>query len=176
MATPFPTPLDAPVTTAVGIQVKIVNVMPPADKPLADGDLVLQFVECAPHPVHQVPAYCFRMTHGQTGAELGGINFRAASTPHIERYAGHIGFSVHPAHRGHRYAARAVRLLMPFAHQLGFDAVWITCDPENTASRRTLELAGAEFVEIVDVPSDCIIHQSGHPRKCRYLLRCSETG
>jgi hypothetical protein len=46
----------------------------------------------------------------------------------------------------------------------------IICDPENAASNRTLELVDAEFVETVDVPSDCIIFKSGHPRKCRYRL------
>src|SRR5215470_11817488 len=54
--------------------------------------------------------------------------------------------------------------------ELGFAGLWTTCDPENTASRRTLELVGAEFVETVDVSSDCIIFQSGHLRKCRYRL------
>jgi len=77
---------------------------------------------------------------------------------------------VHEPRRGHRYAARAVRLLLPLARRLGLDPLWITCDPENAASRRTLELAGAELVETVDVPPDCVIFQSGHPRKCRYRL------
>jgi tagatose 1,6-diphosphate aldolase len=77
---------------------------------------------------------------------------------------------VHPPHRGHRYASRSLRLLLPVARRLGLNPLWITRDPENLASRRTLELAGAEFVEIVDVPEDCVIRQSGHPRKCRYRL------
>jgi tagatose 1,6-diphosphate aldolase len=61
--------------------------------------------------------------------------------------------------------------LIPFARRIGFGYLWITCDPDNWSSRRSLELAGAEFVEVVDVPKDCVIHQSGHPRKCRYLLK-----
>jgi predicted acetyltransferase len=85
-------------------------------------------------------------------------------------YAGHIGYGVHPLYRGHRYASRSVRLLMPLARRLGLDFLWITCDPENSASRRSLELAGAQFVEIVNVPEDCVIHQSGYPQKCRYRL------
>jgi tagatose 1,6-diphosphate aldolase len=72
----------------------------------------------------------------------------------MELYVGHIGYGVRPPHRGHRYAARAVLLLLPLA--------------------RTLELAGAEFVEIVDVPENCIIHQNGHPRKCRYRLSLTQ--
>jgi len=110
------------------------------------------------------------MIHTETGEELGGINLRVSSTPHIELYAGHIGYTVHPAHRGHKYAARSVRLLIPIARQRSFDVLWITCDPENMASRRSLERAGAQFVEIVNVPESCIIHQSGHKQKCRYRL------
>jgi tagatose 1,6-diphosphate aldolase len=110
------------------------------------------------------------MVHRETKEELGAIRLRIGSTPHIERYAGHIGYGVDPQHRGHHYAARALRLLMPLAKQLNLDPLWITCDPENMASRRTLELVGAEFLEIVDVPADCIIHKSGHPQKFRYRL------
>src|SRR5712664_3108079 len=96
------------------------------------------------------------------------INLRVGSSPHIELYAGHVGYGVEPAHRGHRYASRALRLLIPVARELWLDPLWITCDPENIGSRRACEVAGAKVVEIVAVPATCIIHQSGHPKKCRY--------
>ncbi len=137
---------------------------------LRDGDLRLTLESLAVHPFHQVPTYSFRMLHAEKNEELGGIRLRVGSTPHVERYAGHIGYNVVARHRGHRYAARSVVLLVPLARRLGIDPLWITCDPENIASRRTLEIAGAQFVEIVDVPLDCAIRQSGHPRKCRYRL------
>lgn len=137
---------------------------------LEDGDLRLEFLEFGTHPVHKSPCYRFRMAHVQTGEELGGINLRVGSTPHLTLYAGHVGYSVEPAHRGHRYATRSLRLLIPITQQLGFEVLWITCDPENGSSRRSAELAGAEFLEIVDVPEHCIIHRSGHKRKCRYRL------
>ena len=142
-----------------------------ASADLLDGELSLSlgsFEEV--HPIHKVPAYHFRMVHAGTGADMGRVNLRVGWTVHVERYAGHIGYAVHQEHRGHRYAARAVRLLLPVARRLGLDPIWITCDPENAASRRTLELAGAELVEIVDVPEDCVIYQSGHPQKCRWRL------
>lgn len=139
-----------------------------------DRDLQLRFLRCAQHPIHQVATYFFGMVHAQTGEELGKINLRVSSIPYIERYAGHVGFSVGEAHRGHRYAARSVALLVPIAKELGFAGLWITCDPENAASRRTLELMGAEFIETVDVPSDCVIFQTGHSRKCRYRLDLNE--
>jgi tagatose 1,6-diphosphate aldolase len=138
--------------------------------PLRDGDLVLQFVRLGEHPVHKAPTYWFQMIHGVTGEELGGINLRYGSTPHLELYAGHIGFAVHPAHRGHRYASRSLTLLVPVAKKLKLKSLWITCDPDNVASRRSLELAGAQFTAIVEVPEGCIIRQAGHPQKCRYRI------
>jgi predicted acetyltransferase len=137
---------------------------------LIDGELRLTLDGYAWHPVHRVPTYNFRMVHANRGEELGGIRLRVGSTAHIERYAGHIGYNVLPHHRGHHYAARSVELLVPLARRLGINPLWITCDPQNHASRRTLELAGACFVEIVDVPMNCLIRQAGHPRKCRYRL------
>ena len=137
---------------------------------LSDGDLELKLAAYTTHPVHQVPAYHFRMVHATTGEELGGINLRVGSTRHIELFAGHIGYEVCPPHRGHRYATRSLRLLMPLAGRLGLDPLWITCDPENLASRRSLELAGAQFVEVVSVPEDCDMYQRGHRWKCRYRL------
>jgi tagatose 1,6-diphosphate aldolase len=110
------------------------------------------------------------MTHKETGEELGVINLRCSSVPHIEQYAGHVGFAVHEPHRGHRYAARSIALLIAFSKQLKFESVYITCDPENVASRRSIELAGGEYLGIMDVPANCIIHKTGHPLKCRYRI------
>lgn len=137
---------------------------------LRDRELRLTLHDFAYHPVHRVPAYSFRMVHAETNEEIGGIRLRVGSTLHIELYVGHIGYNVLPRHRGHHYAARSLEMLVPLARRLGIDPLWITCDPQNHASRRTLELAGARFVEVVDVPMNCVIRQVGHPRKCRYQL------
>jgi len=144
--------------------------------PLIDGWLGLELDTVSPHPVHEVPAYFFRMIDLRTRAEVGRINLRLGSGPHIERYAGHVGYFVEPAYRGHGCASRALRLLVRIARGLGIDPLWITCDPDNIPSRRTCERAGAELIEIVDVPEDCIIYQNGQRRKCRYRLKLNETG
>ena len=145
-------------------------VMPLEPGFLGEEEFELELIRFEIHPAHHVPTYQFHMVHRETREMLGNTRLSLGSTPHLELYAGHIGYGVLPPHRGHHYAARSVRLLLPLARRLGIDPLWITCDPENLASRRTLELAGAEFVEIVDVPEDCIIHRKGHPRKCRYRL------
>jgi tagatose 1,6-diphosphate aldolase len=104
------------------------------------------------------------------GVIAGRIDLRVGDTEHLRYYAGQIGYGVEPLHRGHPYAARAVRLLMPLARRHGLAELWITCNPDNIASRRTCELAGAEFVEIVDLPPDNDMYRRGERQKCRYRL------
>jgi predicted acetyltransferase len=138
---------------------------------LRHGDLELRLADYSEHAYHRVPTYFFRMMSVDRQEEMGTINLRIGSSPHVERYAGHIGYGVHAAYRGHHYAARSVKMLLPLARTLGIDPLWVTCDPENMASRRSLEIAGAEMIEIVDVPEDCGIRKyGGRARKCRYRL------
>ena len=110
--------------------------------PLVDDDLELVLVEKYPgDPLKEyVPAYRFKMTH-----------------------AGQ-------AHRGHRYAAKACRLLLPLARSHAMESLWITCNPDNVPSRRTCELAGAELVEIVDLPEEAGMYRAGERQKCRYRI------
>ena len=139
--------------------------------PLRHGDLELRLSDYSVHFFHKVPTYTFRMFSENSGEELGQINLRIGATTHLEQYAGHIGYGVNRAYRGHHYAARSVSLILPLARRCGIDPVWITCDPDNIASRRSLEIAGAEFVEIVDVPPTCGIRKfGGKLHKCRYRI------
>ena len=50
------------------------------------------------------------------------------------------------------------------------DELWITADPRNTASRRSCELAGARFIEIVDLPVGCEMYEAGDRQRCRFHL------
>jgi predicted acetyltransferase len=138
---------------------------------LVDGDLELVPVgEYPSGPTNFFPIYRFKMTLHGHDEQIGRIELRVRNTRRTVMYEGHIGYRVFPEHRGHRYAARACRLLLPLARHQGLEVLWITCDPDNIASRRTVELAGAELVEIVDVPEDMDMYQRGERRKCRYRL------
>lgn len=139
---------------------------------LIDKELELVLVERYPgNPaINYVPAYKFKMTLVGQDEEIGRIELRVGNTDHVVMYGGHVGYGVTPEHRGHRYAARACRLLLPLARSHGLKAIWITCNPENVASRRTCELAGAELVEIVDLPEDTDMYQEGERQKCRYRI------
>ncbi len=118
----------------------------------------------------QAPYYRFEIRNDVLDAVAGRISLRISQNEFFRLYAGQIGYSVLPEHRGNRYAARAVRLLIPLARRHGFTDLWITCNPDNAASRRSCELAGAEYVDTVEVPSWTEMYQRGDHRKCRYRL------
>ena len=117
-----------------------------------------------------VPAYRFAIT--VRGQKVGAIELRLGTSDFICHFAGHVGYSIAPPHRGNRLAARALRLLLPLARRHGFTCIWVTVDPENAASRRTCELAGATMVEVVDLPEDCEMYREGYRQRCRYRLDC----
>lgn len=101
----------------------------------------------------------------------GDVSLRIGSTASIERYYGHFGYHVYPAARGHAYAARAVRLLLPLARAHGLRDIWITCNPDNRASQRTCEKLGARFVDVVDIPPSEPLYARGETVKCRYFMQ-----
>jgi len=137
---------------------------------LIDGDLELVLVRKNPaDPVKKhVPWYEFEMRKVGTRSRRGKITIRVGKTWFLTRCAGQIGYGVLKRYRGHRYAARACRLLMPLARAHGLKTLWITCKPKNTASRKTLELAGGRYVETVRIPKDSEMHRKGYRSVRRY--------
>lgn len=136
--------------------------------PLVDGELRLELHLATPGDgCGNVPIYHFKMMVGST--EAGRIEFRAQTDRQIELYVGHIGYNVYPAYRGHHYAERACRLLLPLARLHGHKQLWITCNPDNHPSRRTCERLGAVLVELIAVPEEQMTTW-GECHKCRFQL------
>ena len=104
------------------------------------------------------------------GARAGTISLRVGCDDRLVLYAGQIGFAVEPAFRGRHLAEHATRLLLPLARQHGLQPLWITCNPANAASRRTLERLGAVYVETVPLPEDYDSYAEGEREKCRFRL------
>jgi tagatose 1,6-diphosphate aldolase len=124
----------------------------------------------------RVPAYHFwLLADPPTGNPplqiVGGMGLRIGLTPEIETFSGNIGYHVYPAARGNRFAERACRLILPLARRHGLDHIWITCNPDNIASRRTCERLGATLIDIVTIPLDHPFRSRGETAKCRYLIQ-----
>lgn len=139
---------------------------------LEDDELRLVLYSCcAADPARQwAPMYRFDMRLAGAKEAVGRIDLRVGNSEHLLKYAGHIGYRVEPEYRGHHYAARSCRLLFALARRHGLNPLWITCDPDNMASRRTCELVGGQLVEVVRVPRDDELFLLGQTWKCRYRV------
>jgi len=145
--------------------------------PLHDGELTLVLDYRSPaDPVRGwIPVYHFGLRVG--GRRIGGIELRVACDAALERARGHFGYFVRPESRGRGYAERASRLLLPLARAHGLDPLWIICDADNRASRRTCERLGAVLIEVValsDILSTHGPHVDGARALCRYRLDLTE--
>ena len=140
---------------------------------LSDDQLRLRLLrtETAGESVWKAPTYRFDIQLVEKDQRIGHLNFRIGDSLLCTHYAGQIGYGIDEAHRGHHYAERACRLVLPFVARHGVHSLWITCNTDNTASRRTLERLGAELVEIVTVPDDYPFGSGTLRQKCRYLVK-----
>lgn len=118
-----------------------------------------------------VPAYMMGVFKNDTRERVGRISFRLGDNELIERYAGHIGYTIDRQHRGNRFAEKGCRLLVNLAREHNFEALYITCDPDNIASRRTIENLGGEFLSHETVPSNTDLYRRGDRKKLRYVWR-----
>ncbi len=81
-----------------------------------------------------------------------------------------------PRARGRHYAQRKPANSCS-ALPAGMDwesELWITCNPDNIASRKTQSDSAAEHVETVSLPRDHVLYQRGESEKCRYRIDLEE--
>lgn len=118
------------------------------------------------------PAYHFWMRDAANPQFpiAGGLNLRVGNQYDLLMYNGQVGYHVYAPARGRHFAERACRLLFPLALRHGLNPLWITCNPDNFASRRTCERLGGKLVEIVPVPAEHALYARGEREKCRYRI------
>ena len=114
-----------------------------------------------------VPCYHFSIRLVSDGTEVGHCDLRIGHNEKLY-FGGNIGYRILEPQRGRHYAGKACLLLFELARRHGLEYLYITCNPENYASRRTCEYAGGVLQTTVDLPADNDMFQSGERRKCVY--------
>lgn len=133
----------------------------------SDGEILLRLNRASPADPKKgyVPAYHFDIVRASDGAKAGVCDLRLGYRRTLY-YGGHIGYTVDEPFRGHGYAERACRLLLPIARLHGMPYVFISCRPENLASRRTLEKLGGTLLETAELPPDTELYRDGAREEC----------
>ena len=114
--------------------------------------------------------YRFAIHRRTDDLRVGRIHLRITDDPLILRALGHTGYAVDEAHRRNGYATRAIRLVVGLARVCGMTPLWVLIEPDNVASRKSVERVGFEFVDIVETLPEGTALGLG-PRVCRYVMR-----
>lgn len=80
---------------------------------------------------------------------VGMIQFRHYFNKFLEKYGGHIGYSVRPAERRKGYAKRMLAECLEICKSHGLEKVLVTCRQENEGSRRTILANGGVYESTV---------------------------
>jgi predicted acetyltransferase len=115
--------------------------------PVAFGDYVAglrdQAREDAPRAAGLVPSTTLWWVNEQE--YLGRLAIRHRLTPTLLNFGGHIGYDVRPSARRCGHATAMLAEALPLAAKLGIDPVLVTCDDDNTGSRKVIEANGGVF-------------------------------
>lgn len=107
-------------------------------------------------PEGLVLATQFLAVRKSDGKVVGMLQLRHYFNAYLEKYAGHIGYSVRPSERRKGYARETLRLALPFCKEIGLDRVLITCEPDNEGSRRTILANGGVYESTIHEPGEGI--------------------
>ena len=69
---------------------------------------------------------------------VGIIDFRHPLSDFLKNFGGNIGYSIRPSERRKGYASEMLKLILPICREFGENKVLLTCDKENTASKKTI--------------------------------------
>ena len=100
-------------------------------------------LEETPRPAGWVPSTTLWYVDGSE--YLGRLNIRHRLTPWLLERGGHIGYDVRPSARNNGYATSMLGDSLPIARRLGIADVLVTCDVDNSASRRVIEKNGGQL-------------------------------
>lgn len=136
---------------------------------ITDGEIDLILDKKVPEDVEKgyVPAYFFNIVLHDKSQIIGYIDLRIGNNLNTY-YGGNVGYAISPDFRGNHYALKACKLLFEVVRYHKMERVYITCNPENIASRKTIEKLGLAFVEIADLPEDNPMYLDGEKQKCVY--------
>ena len=103
-------------------------------------------------PANLVPATQFIYVREEDGRVVGMLQIRHYFNEYLEKYSGHIGYSVRPSERRKGYATAMLRDALPHCRELGIRDVLISCLTDNEGSRRTILANGGVYESTVHEP------------------------
>ena len=105
-------------------------------------------------PDSRVPATQYIFVREEDDKIVGMLQIRHYFNDYLEKYGGHIVYSVAPSERRKGYASQMLKTALPKCKELGIDKVLITCIDNNEGSRKTILSNGGVYESSVYEPNE----------------------
>lgn len=105
-------------------------------------------------PSHLVPATQFVFIRKCDNRLVEMLQVRHYFNDILEKYGGHIGYSVRPSERRKGYAKEMLKMALSFCREIGIDKVLITCIDGNIGSEKTILANGGVYESTIHEPTE----------------------
>lgn len=105
-------------------------------------------------PSNLVPATQFFFIRESDNKLVGMIQIRHYLNDFLEKFGGHIGYSVRPSERRKGYAKEMLKMALPCCKEIGLEKVLITCIDGNIGSEKTILANGGIYESTVHEPNE----------------------
>ena len=137
---------------------------------LQDGQIELRLDRVKKRALFFPIVYQYDIYLYNSNTQVGRCDYRLLNN--IENYyAGNIGYMIYQSYRGNHYSYKAALLLLKIAKDFHIKSLYITCSPENVASRKTILQLNGNFIEKTSVPKGHFLRSQGEDIKEIYLIR-----
>lgn len=103
-----------------------------------------------------VPSTQYIYVRESDGKIIGTIQIRHYFNEYLEKYGGHIGYSVCPSERRKGYATQMLKEVLLKCKALGINKILISCVTDNEGSRKTIMNNGGVYESTVYEPEENI--------------------
>lgn len=134
-------------------------------------DLIERYRLSESEAFDHIPVVYYDIYLHNTNHKVGKCDLRLKLNDYMYYY-GHVGYSVFPNERGHHYAYYACKILFKIAkEEFNFNELFITCNPDNEPSYKTLKKLNGELIEVAKIPKNHELYKSGTYYKCIFRYR-----
>lgn len=96
---------------------------------------------------------------------LGTVSIRHRLNWHLEKWGGHLHFTIRPSFRDKNFGKKILQKTIPYAAHFGIEKALLTISPDNHAAIRVVEFCGA-------VLEDETQETERFPARKRYWIDC----